>query len=111
MRIMGHVYMIVFWFHRICICTQYQNGVVRGNEKDVKKKSKGCFVEDSFEDGFHIFQVLSHSKCTTMVLWECLCICNMFSEHCHLSGGVFAASHMSSCGFLQWAGVFKVGGC
>ncbi len=37
-RIMGHVYMIVFWFHRICICTQYQNGVERGNEKDVKKK-------------------------------------------------------------------------
>jgi len=64
---MGHVHMIVFWFHTICIYTQYQNGVDRGNEKDVKKKSKGCFVEDTFEDGFHIFQVLSHSKCTIMV--------------------------------------------
>jgi len=110
-RIMGHVYMIVFWFHRICICTQHQNGVDQGNEKDVKKKWKGCFVEDTFEDGFHIFQVLPHSKCTIMVLWECLCIFNMFSEHCHLSGHAFAASHMSSYGLLQWAGVFKVRGC
>jgi hypothetical protein len=35
---MGHVYMIVFWFHRICICTQHQNGVDRGNEKDILLK-------------------------------------------------------------------------
>jgi len=47
---------------------------------------KACFIEDTFEDGFHIFQVLSHCKSTIMVLWECLCIFNMFSEHCHLSG-------------------------
>lgn len=60
----------------ICICTQYHNGVDKGNEFRCQKETKGMFYgEDTCEDEFYIFQVhvIAHSKQTIIGLWECVC--------------------------------------
>jgi hypothetical protein len=42
---MSHVYMIVFWFHRICICTQITIRLTEEMRSDVKRNEKDVLLK------------------------------------------------------------------